>query len=317
MSLISVIIPVYNSALYIQKAIESVLKQPEDIEIVIVDDGSTDSSLTICQKMANDNSTIKIIQHQDKRNHGRSASRNLGIKTSVGKYIAFLDADDYYLPGRFANDLKILDTEVSIDGVYNAISAHFYREFTLTEKNKLQLTTLREKVAPDKLFESMGPIGHLGYFSGIGLTVNRSVFEKTGFFNEGLVVAEDTELWIRMALVANLKSGNINQPVAMRGVHYSNSSFKEHDLYEVNNLKMYESLLKWSFEKQIPIRRIDLLWKKIWVNRGINNKGLTWDLVYWFGSVINHPSLLRLKRVYTTFPVFKRVKYILKLIDVR
>ncbi len=101
-----------------------------------------------------------------------------------------------------------------------------------------------------------------------------------------------------------LKSGNINQPVAMRGVHYSNSSFKEHDLYEVNNLKMYESLLKWSFEKQIPIRRIDLLWKKIWVNRGINNKGLTWDLVYWFGSVINHPSLLRLKRVYNNIPCF-------------
>jgi glycosyltransferase involved in cell wall biosynthesis len=311
MSLISVIIPVYNSELYVQKAIDSVLQQPDGIEIVIVDDGSIDTTLSICKKMANDNANIIIVQHPDKKNHGRSASRNLGIKNAKGKYIAFLDADDYYLPNRFANDIKILEEGESIDGVYNAISAYFYRDFSVIEKNKLQLTTVREIIAPEKLFESMGPIGHLGYFSGIGLTVKKSIFEKTGFFNELLIVAEDTELWIKMTLVASLKSGIIDQPVAMRGVHDNNSSFNENDLYRVNNLLMYESLLNWSFKKNVPITRIDLLWKKIWTNRALNNKGLYSDLVFWIGSVVNHPSLLLLKRIYRTFPVFKRIKNIL------
>jgi glycosyltransferase involved in cell wall biosynthesis len=311
MSLISVIIPVYNSELYVQKAIDSVLEQLDDIEIVIVDDASTDASLSICKKMASGNANIRIVQHLDKKNHGRSASRNLGIKNAKGKYIAFLDADDYYLPNRFANDIKILEEGESIDGVYNAISAHFYRDFSLIEKNKLQLTTVREIIAPDKLFESMGPIGHLGYFSGIGLTVKKSIFEKTGFFNELLIVAEDTELWIKMALVASLKSGIIDKPLAMRGVHDNNSSFNEKDLYRVNNLLMYESLLNWSFKKNVPISRIDLLWKKIWINRELNNKRLNSNLFLWIKSVVNHPSLLLLKRVYKTFPVFKRVKRIL------
>ena len=111
MCLISVIIPVYNSEMYIQKAIESVLEQPEDIEIVIVDDGSTDSSLAICKNMGSKIERIKVFQHPDKKNHGRSASRNLGIENSKGKFIAFLDADDYYLPNRFVNDLKLLKEE--------------------------------------------------------------------------------------------------------------------------------------------------------------------------------------------------------------
>jgi len=311
MSLISVIIPVYNSELYVQKAIDSVLEQPDAIEIVIVDDGSIDTTLSICKKMANDNANIRIVQHPDKKNHGRSASRNLGIKNAKGKYVAFLDADDYYLANRFANDIKILEEGESIDGVYNAISAHFYRDFSLIEKNKLQLTTVREIIAPEKLFESMGPIGHLGYFSGIGLTVKKSIFEKTGFFNELLIVAEDTELWIKMTLVARLNSGIIDKPAAMRGVHDNNSSFNENDLYRVNNLLMYESLLNWSFKKNVPIDRIDLLWKKIWINRALNNKGLYSDLVFWITSVVTHPCLLLLKRVYRTFPIFKKIKNIL------
>lgn len=310
MFLISVIIPAYNSELYIQKAIDSVLEQPEDIEIIIVDDGSIDKTLSICKEMANENVNINIVQHLDKKNHGRSASRNLGIKNANGLYIAFLDADDYYLPNRFVNDIKILEGEKSIDGVYNAISAHFYRDFTSKEKSKLQLTTLREVIQPEKLFESMGPIGHFGYFSGIGLTVKRCIFEKTGFFNELLAVAEDTELWIKMTLIASLKSGIIDKPIAMRGVHDNNSSFKDDDLYRINNLIMYESLLNWSFEKNILINRIDLIWKKIWINRALNNKRLNSDLFFWIRSVVNHPSLLLLKRVYKTFPVFKRIKKI-------
>jgi len=310
MFLISVIIPVYNVELYILKAIESVLIQPESIEIIIVDDGSVDKSLSICEAMASENGNIKIFQHQDKKNHGRSASRNLGIKNANGLYIAFLDADDFYLPKRFEQDLKLLKDN-AIDGVYNAISAHFYRTVTIEEQSKLQLTTIREKIPFDRLFENMGPIGHFGYFSGIGLTVKKDIFDKVGFFNENLQVAEDTEMWMKMSLKSNLVSGIINKPVAMRGVHYTNTSFKDEVLYTLNYLRMFESLLIWSFDKKVPIQRIDLIWKKVWINRALNNKKLDSDLIFWFRNVLSHPVLLLLKRVYKTFPVFKRIKNVM------
>ena len=309
--MISVIIPVYNSALYIQKAIESVLEQPEDIEIVIVDDGSTDSSLIICKKIATNNKKIKVFQHPDKKNHGRSASRNLGIENANGKFIAFLDADDYYLPNRFVNDLKLLEDDESVDGVYNAISAHFYREYTLRERDRFSLTTIREEIPPEKLFEKMMPIGNCGYFSGIGLTVRKNIFEKTGYFNEDLEVAEDTELWIKFALVSNLKAGIINQAVSMRGVHNRNVSFRNDALYLSNNLKMYDLLLNWSFENDISISRIDKIWKKVWNNRTLNKTGFNSDMFFWTKSVSKYPRLLFLRRTYKSFPPFKKIKNIL------
>lgn len=308
MIFISVILPVYNTELYIAKAIESILIQPEVIEIIIVDDGSTDKSLSICEDIANNNDKIKIFQHYDKKNHGRSASKNLGIRNAKGNYIAFLDADDFYLPNRFLNDIKIFSQDKSVDGVYNSISAHFYRESNLTEKNKLQLTSIRDIIKPDKLFERMGPFGHMGYFSGIGLTVKRGIFEKVGYFNESLAVAEDTELWVKMALKANLTSGFIDKPLAMRGVHYENVSFKNDDLYTINNLLMYEALLIWSFKEEISLSRIDLIWKKVWISRALNNKEFYSDLIFWKNEILIYPRLLLLKSVYKNFPVFKKIK---------
>lgn len=307
---VSVIIPVFNSEKFIEKAINSVLIQPEVDEIIIIGDGSTDSSLQICMSMAKVNSIIKIFQHPDKKNNGRSASRNLGIKKAKGKFVAFLDADDYYLPNRFKLDLEILESKSEIDGVYNAISAHYYRDSTIREKEKLKLTTIRDRIKPENLFENMGPIGHMGYFSGIGLTVRKTIFNKVGCFNDILEVAEDTELWIKMTLKATLQAGIIDTPVAIRGVHKENTSFNNDSLYAVNNLKMYKSLLNWCYNEHIRISRIDLIWKKVWINRDLNNTKLVYDLLFWFKAIIKNPRLLKLKRVYKTFPILTRIKRI-------
>lgn len=304
---ISVIIPILNSGKFIEKAVDSVLIQSEVDELIIVDDGSTDNSLSICNRLAKNNEKIKIFQHQDKKNHGRSASRNLGIKKAKGKFVAFLDADDYYLPNRFKLDLKILNNNAECDGVYNAISAEFYRQSTNFEKIKLKLTTLSEKIEHCKLFEKIGPIGHNGYFSGIGLTVRRNIFDKVGYFNSDLEVAEDTELWLKMTLITKLKPGNIKKAVAMRGVHDNNISFKNEKLYLVNNLKMYESLFYWSVNKKIVFSRISLIWKKIWIYRNLNKTSFKNDLIFWIQSVFKYPKLLLLKKTYSKFPIFSVV----------
>ena len=90
---ISVIVPVYNNEKYLDKCINSVLKQTyKNLEIIIIDDGSTDSSLDICKRFKETDSRI-IIFHQDKS--GPSCARNTGIKISTGEFLAFVDGDDW------------------------------------------------------------------------------------------------------------------------------------------------------------------------------------------------------------------------------
>lgn len=310
--MISVIIPVYNAEDFIVKAIDSALKQKEVKEVLIIDDGSSDASLELCLEKAKRCNRVQVFFHKNHGNLGRSASRNLGIVKAKSKYIAFLDADDYYLLNRFVRDVEILELQPKIEGVYNAISAHYYREATLKETEKLKLTTIREVVPHHKLFELMGPMGHLGYFSGIGLTIRKTIFKKCGYFNENLEVAEDTELWLKMSLVSNLKGGVIDRPVAMRGVHESNVSFKRNDLYAINYLKMFDSLYHWSKEKKIEQFRVILLWKKLWYYRILNDTTFVSDLRYWISEIIIRPKMLFNYEVIKTFPVLKYIKRIVK-----
>src|SRR5690348_1774976 len=90
---VAVVIPVYNAADYIAKAVESALLQPEVSEVVLVEDRSPDNSLQICQELVGQNAKVKLFRHPNGENRGAAASRNLGVRMSSAPYIAFLDAD--------------------------------------------------------------------------------------------------------------------------------------------------------------------------------------------------------------------------------
>lgn len=93
MTKVSIIVPVYNVEKYVKKCIKSLMNQTlEDIEIIVVNDGSTDNSLSIVEELAQEDNRIKIYT---KENGGLSDARNYGLKKAKGKYIAFLDSDDY------------------------------------------------------------------------------------------------------------------------------------------------------------------------------------------------------------------------------
>ena len=97
--LISVIVPVYNSEKYIERCINSITHQTyRNLEIIIVNDGSTDKTLDICKKLQYDDYRIKIINQENK---GVSNARNTGIENSIGKYVAFVDSDDYIEPDMY------------------------------------------------------------------------------------------------------------------------------------------------------------------------------------------------------------------------
>ena len=93
---VSVIIPIYNSADYIEQGIQSVLNQPDlEVELILVDDGSTDESVRIIDEYAKRFDFVKAI-HQE--NAGVGAARNRGLREATGEYIAYLDSDDFYEP---------------------------------------------------------------------------------------------------------------------------------------------------------------------------------------------------------------------------
>ena len=110
---LSIIIPVYNCEQYLVKCINSICRDGnEDIEIILIDDGSTDSSGEICENISKNNSHV-IVKHQ--KNHGVSVARNLGIECAQGEYLWFVDADDYISENAVKNIFSILRDNEDID----------------------------------------------------------------------------------------------------------------------------------------------------------------------------------------------------------
>lgn len=130
-SLISIIIPVYNSEKYLERCIESLVSQTyKNIEIILVDDGSGDNSPTICDKYQKKDSRIKVIH---KRNAGPSLARKDGIKIARGEYFYFIDSDDYIDQGAFQILVKIIENNFDIVQFgYNKVTAN--RELISTKK---------------------------------------------------------------------------------------------------------------------------------------------------------------------------------------
>jgi len=175
MEKISIIVPVYNVELYLEKCIESIINQTyTNIEIILVDDGATDSSGNICDLYSKKDSRIKVIH---KRNGGLSDARNVGIEKAVGQYLMFVDSDDYIdktMCEKLYNALKkqktdmamcdivsvdingnkvqhmngkspIIGNELNIDEIFNKFSDRDYWYFVVAW-NKLYHKKLFEKV---------------------------------------------------------------------------------------------------------------------------------------------------------------------------
>ena len=103
---VSIIVPIYNQEEFLNRCIDSVLNQTyKNIELILIDDGSTDASFEICKEYAVDNEKVKVFM---KKNGGVSSSRNLGLRKATGEFIFFLDADDAIEKNVIENLVKFL-----------------------------------------------------------------------------------------------------------------------------------------------------------------------------------------------------------------
>ncbi|MBL7777872.1 MAG: glycosyltransferase family 2 protein [Chitinophagales bacterium] len=178
----SIIIPTYNRAHLIGKAIQSVQQQTyTDWELLIVDDGSTDNTKEAVLSFLKDQRIHYIYQ----QNAERSAARNNGIKNATGNYICFLDSDDYYLPQR----LELLHQSIS----HHADSRFFYTGICF-EKNGLVSKSPIEAYSGGNVFDFL-----VGNVIGIPqVCMHRSLFQRE-LFNPAISNGEDVELWLRIA----------------------------------------------------------------------------------------------------------------------
>ncbi|MFT5251367.1 MAG: glycosyltransferase involved in cell wall biosynthesis [Flavobacteriales bacterium] len=301
---ISVIIPAYNVEQFIETAIVSALQQPEVTEVVVVDDGSTDKTLQIVKTLQVVNAKIKIYYHENHTNQGRSTTRNLGIKNASAAYVAFLDADDFFLTNRFFNDKKVFLQDSKCEGVYNAVGFHFYRALTPLEEGTFKLSTVSQKIKPEALFDAVIS-SKFGYLHLDGLTVKRSVFDKIGYFNEALAVAEDSDIIYKMALKCRLESGVIDVPLAKRGIHETNI-FNQEGIYKIYNIKLYEAIISWSCKNGISIQHIDSTLNWLWVFKFRENNSLIRDTLYWASRFFTKPKILFTYLSVKYFPIIRQ-----------
>jgi glycosyltransferase involved in cell wall biosynthesis len=207
---VSVIIPVYNAEKFLTEAVESAVHLSEVGEVILVEDGSPDNALIICNNLKSKYSKVKVFQHPKGVNRGAGISRNLGIRHASFEYISFLDADDVYLPNRFSKDVLIFRNS-EIDGVYNCTGKYEAPEDLGLDAYNIQLNILPEDVLYNMLTGGV-------IFDTNGITLKKSIIERAGYFND-LKLHEDTHLWYKVAHFGKLQPGNFQTAVALTRNH--------------------------------------------------------------------------------------------------
>lgn len=238
--------PVYNTSAFVAEAIASVLMQDEVVECIIIDDGSTDKSLEIIQEFADRDHRILVLHHPNRKNLGPGPSRNLGLKAATADYIAFLDADDYWVENRFAETKLLFAKHLDAGGIYEGRAAEDWNG----ELNSPDLSMVRTKPKPDEVFYSFSPFGKDGFFALIGLTVKRKVIDQIGYFSDVLWLTQDTEWITKLCLKCRLYGGIIDQPIAIRRFHRDNSS-RDIELLKKMRVILCISLLRWAIKENM------------------------------------------------------------------
>lgn len=182
---ISVIIPVFNGELTIQETIYSILNQTfKNIEVIISDDGSTDSTLEIVNNISD--SRIKILSYP---NAGVSASRNRGIYQAKGEYISFMDADDLWTPDKLELQWQALQ--------FNPQAAVAYSWTDYIGESSQFLKSGRRIKANGDVFSKLLITNFLE--NGSNPLIRKEALEKVGGFDESLSASEDIDLWLKLS----------------------------------------------------------------------------------------------------------------------
>ncbi len=225
--LISVIIPAYNCETTIQTALESVLCQTyPNLEIIAIDDGSTDGTRAVIQRLSDQR--LRLISQT---NAGVSASRNLGIQCSKGELIAFLDADDLWVPTKLTAQFKALQARPA------AAVAYSWTDH-IDSSGHLLRAGLR-CCHTGNVYQSLLLANFLE--SGSNPLIYRSALETVGGFDPELSHAEDWDMWLRLAQLYEFVVVPEPQVLYRMSSESASCNFQQH---EISTLKMLEKTFR-------------------------------------------------------------------------
>lgn len=182
---VSAVIPTFERAAMVAEAVASVLSQGgADLELLVVDDGSTDDTRMVLAGFSDPR--LRVVSTA--RNQGVSAARNLGVSLARGRYVAFLDSDDTWLPGKIARQLA-----------YMAETGHAVsqtQELWMRGGRRVNPGRIHLKVDGDFFRQAL----RLCLVSPSSVMIERDILRQVGGFDEGLAACEDYDLWLRLLL---------------------------------------------------------------------------------------------------------------------
>lgn len=232
MKSVSVIIATYNSAAYLKEAVDSVLNQTyQDLEVVIVDDGSTDKTRSLVEGLQSQHP--RRIQYIYQENQGPAPARNAGMRSAQGQYIAFLDADDIWLPDKLTRQMECFARDQAVGFVY--CDNIFVDENNTVIENYVRKVRLVEGDILWDLFQDF-------FIITSGVVFKKECIERIGFFDEKLLVGEDYEYFLRLA--AQYKAGVVKERLFRRRVHAKSLSRQDYILDARNDIQTLEFFLR-------------------------------------------------------------------------
>jgi glycosyltransferase involved in cell wall biosynthesis len=232
-SLVSVVIPAYNCAQYIGETLQSVFSQTyRPLEVIVVDDGSVEDIGAAVGKYPE---TIYIRQS----NGGPARARNAGIARASGNYIAFLDADDLWTPGKLSLQVPILERDPEIGLVFGDMENFFggdERGPTMFGKYRLGESYFGDS---SLVVSALEKLVRMNFIPTGTVLARREALAVAGFFDESFRQAEDWDLWLRIAL--RFRIAYTPKLVMRRRLHDANAS-KETEAMTVAALEVLEKL---------------------------------------------------------------------------
>ena len=265
---ISVVIPSYNRAGCIEKAIDSVLEQTvDDIEIILVDDGSTDNTRELIQNKYGDQ-----VRYVYQENQGMAGARNTGIKNAQGDYIAFLDSDDYWYSAKLERQMSLAEEHPE----YGLLASRCDK-IQCSERTKKLRRPLSYQGRRGKSGWVLNDLFQANFIRTSTVIIRRDCFNRIGLFDEKLIRGEDIDFWLRMAAVYPI--GFINESLT---VYLDNPDGVSTDslVGRLYRLSVFEKdYLKKKIPKSLYNRRMAMNYNKIgrhYLQRGDREKGLVY-----------------------------------------
>jgi glycosyltransferase involved in cell wall biosynthesis len=231
--LVSVVIPCYNAAEFVQDAIGSVLNSTyKNFEIIVVDDGSTDGTAEKVNALKDER-----IRYFYKENTGVAHTRNIGIGFARGEYIAFLDADDMFLPNNLKEKVDVLDNDPEC-GLVHAMEERFFHESGAS----MGVVDGKEGYVLYDLLEMRSNVIH----SPSSVVCRKQLLEELNGFDTRLSTSADWELWVRIAARGPIKK--INKTLSRYRLHKSQMHMNTRR-FEADTAYAYRKLLRLGYFK--------------------------------------------------------------------